>query len=146
MNMLARIPAQGGLTTLHDRVNRLFTDFFGEGGAPTGTWVPPVDVVDTPEALLVRVELPGIDPEKVDTTISGEYLEIRGEKPMPEKIEDAKWYRFERATGAFHRRIRLPFPIDADKVEAQAQHGVLAIRLPKPAEVLPRRIDVKVAK
>ena len=147
MNMLARIPQQDGLTTLHDRVSRLFNDVLGDGPAAANgekTWIPAIDVVDMAEEVLVQVELPGIDPKTVDTTVNGEYLEISGKKPLPEHAADAKWYRFERLSGAFRRRIHMPYKIDTDKIAATASHGLMTIRLPKAPDVLPKKIAVKV--
>ena len=139
MTMLANLPRQDGLTAM----SRLVNDLFGANGERA--WAPALDVVETAEALVVHVELPGIDPASVDTSVTGEYLEISGSKPAVERPENSRWYHFERGMGEFRRRVRLPFPIDVDAITAEARHGLLTITLPKRPEVLPRRIEVKVS-
>lgn len=145
MNMLARIPAHDDLTTLHDRVSRLVNDLVTDDANRTRPWAPRVDAMETADALLVNVELAGIDPATVETSLTGEYLEISGEAPEPAKVDGARWYRFERRFGGFRRRIQVPFPVDAENIEATFKHGLLSIRLPKKPEVLPRKIQVKVS-
>jgi HSP20 family protein len=146
MNTLTKFSEQGGLTNLHDRVSRLVSDLFGEDLLASGerAWVPALDIMDTGEALVVSLELPGIDPATVEITVTGDYLEISGEKPTTDRVEGSQWYRFERRTGAFRRRIHLPWAIDSGSIEASAKHGLMTIRLPKTPEVLPKKVKVKV--
>lgn len=146
MDRLARHHEQGGLTNLHDRVSRLVSDLFGEDLLASGerAWVPALDIMDTGEALLVHVDLPGIDPATVETTVTGDYLEISGDKPSTDRVEGSQWYRFERRAGPFRRRIHLPWAIDTANIEASTKHGLLTIRLPKTPEVLPKKIQVKI--
>lgn len=142
--MLTRIPALEGFSTLQERMNRLLEEVWGNGGSTERGWLPTLDVLENPEALLVKVDLPGVDPAKVEITVDGDYLDIRGEKPVQEVPKDGRWYRFERLAGAFHRRVPLPFAVEAGKIEAHAAHGVVTITLPKKSEAQPKRISVKV--
>ena len=148
MNLIARKRDSNGLTALPLRVNQLFDNFF-DFGSPVrpalanDTWTPPLDVIETDEAIEVHMDLPGIDPRDVDLSIQEDRLEIAGTRSAQDAPEDARWYRFERAAGAFHRALRLPVPVDADKVTATTEHGCLHVVLPKIAAVKPKRISIK---
>ena len=135
-----------GLTNLQQQVSRLFGGLIGDEVSRSGRrsgWVPSMDVVETPEAVLVTAEIPGIDPNKIEVSVSGDYLELRGEKPDEPLPEKTNWYRFERTVGTFRRTLYLPMPVDADGIEAEENHGLLRIRLPKRPEVLPRKISIR---
>jgi HSP20 family protein len=144
MNLIAR--TRDGLTALPVRVNRLFEGFFDDGVEFTGpavpTWTPAMDVVETAEAILVLVDLPGVDPTEVEVSYHQDRLEIDGRRPAPTP-HDARWYRFERPTGSFHRTILLPVAIDVEKAAAKNENGQLRILLPKVAEAQPKRITVQ---
>ena len=137
-----------GLTALQERMNRLFGSLLGEdfAGAATrsDTWVPVLDIYEAPEAIIARVEVPGVDPAQIEISVIGDTLEIAGRKPSEEMPQDVSWGRFERQYGNFRRRVTLPVPVDADRIEAVAKHGLLTITLPKTADVMPKRIAVKV--
>jgi len=107
------------------------------------SWQPALDVEETPRAVVVKVDVPGFDPEKIDVSIHDDVLEIKGERVQEEKKEDAVSYRYERRYGSFQRSVRLPAPVDAAKVDAVTKDGVLTITLPKRDEVLPKRIKIK---
>ena len=146
MTYSARSRDADGLTTLQQQVSRLFGGLIGDEVSRSGRrsgWVPAIDVVETPEAVLVTAEIPGIDPSTVEVSVSGDYLEIRGEKPDDALPEKTSWYRFERTVGSFRRTLYLPIPVDADGIEAVENHGLLAIKLPKRPEVMPKKIAIK---
>jgi len=146
MANLIRLTGLEGLAALEDRVNRLFQDVVSDGplarGAESG-WVPVVDMFETPETVVVKLEAPGVDPAKINLAVSGDHLEVSGEKPAEGPPQESRWFRFERRTGEFRRRIPLPFPVEAGKIEATAKNGLVTIHLPKKAEILPKRIAVK---
>jgi HSP20 family protein len=148
MANLIRLTGLEGLAALEDRMNRLVEEVFGDGaparGAESG-WVPLVDMFETPETVVVKVEAPGVDPARINVAVSGDHLEVSGEKPAEAAPKESRWFRFERRTGEFRRRIPLPFPVDANGIEATSKDGLVTIRLPKKAEVLPKRIAVKSA-
>ncbi len=148
MANLIRLTGLEGLAALEDRMNRLFQDVLGDGplarGAESG-WIPVVDMFETAESVIVKLEAPGVDPAKINLSVTGDHLEVSGEKPVEEPPKESSWYRFERRTGEFRRRIPLPFPVDAAKIDATARNGLVTIQLPKKAEVLPKRIAVKPA-
>jgi HSP20 family protein len=105
-------------------------------------WIPPVDVYETPEELLVVVEVPGVNPASIDLAVTDNVLTLRGTKDVGELPEPLLQVR-ERLFGPFHRQITLPNEVDFDKAEADASQGVLKIRLPLRSAVKPRTIPVR---
>jgi len=149
MANLIRLTGLEGLAALEDRMNRLGEEVFrGERalapGAESG-FVPVVDMFETAESVVVKLEAPGVDPARINLAVSGDHLEVSGEKPSEEPPKESRWFRFERRTGEFRRRIPLPFPVDAGKIDATAKNGLVTIQLPKKSEILPKRIAVKPA-
>jgi HSP20 family protein len=122
-----------------DGWDQLFENFFGA----EGTFVPALDLVETQEAVVAKIDVPGFDAEKIELSVHDDVLEVRGERAEETKDENAVSYRRERRYGSFHRAVRLPAPVDASKVEAETKHGVLTVTMPKREDVLPRRIKVK---
>ena len=106
----------------------------------------PLNVWQDENSIYVEGDLPGVDRATLDVTVTeGDKLAIHAQRPAPEKVEGVTWLRQERATGRFSRLIVLPFPVDAEKVEATYTNGVLKVTLPKIAAVRPRTIPVKVS-
>ncbi len=133
------------LSRLRKEMDRLWEDFFGgrELMAPETTWVPAVDVSETNEAIVVKAEVPGIEPKDIDISLSGDLLTIKGEKKQRTEEKKENFHRIETRYGAFSRTIRVPVSIDADKIEASYDKGILKIVLPKKEEAKPRQIEVK---
>jgi HSP20 family protein len=101
---------------------------------------PPLNISDDENAIYVRAELPGVDIQDVDLTLSGGSLVIRGER----KSEEGRYYRQERPTGSFQRIVNLNVKIDRDKVNATMKNGLLEITLPKAEEMKPKQISIDV--
>jgi HSP20 family protein len=102
-----------------------------------------LELVETDEAFVVRAEVPGFEPEKLEVTATGDRLVLSGEKLDPlAGNADGRRYS-ERVFGAVRRELALPADIDPSKVSAQHAHGVLTITLPKAGTDRPRRIEVK---
>jgi HSP20 family protein len=137
---------------LQHELNRLLDQYIGPvrfGGhesPPTdldpATWNPPVDLYETPEELLVVVEIPGVDPSAIDLTATGNVLSVQGVKQASDLPEPMLQSR-ERTFGAFHRQVTLPNEVDFDQAAASVNHGVLKIRLPKRIAAKPRTIPVR---
>jgi len=105
----------------------------------------PVNVWQDENAIYVEGDLPGVDRATLDVTVTGgDQLSVRAERPAPALGEGTAWLRRERAVGRFARVIGLPVPVDAEKVEAAYNNGVLKVTLPKIAAVRPRTVPVKV--
>lgn len=150
MNYLSNLTnrVNGGFSDFPRSVDDLFQRFWGGAlpmQAPAAVWRPAVDVIEAPDAYLIRVEIPGIDPESIDVTLTGDTLTVRGEKPVEQMQEDRAWRLRERLAGTFERSFTLPLPVASEHVEADARHGVLTIRVAKAAEAQPKKIAVRKA-
>ncbi len=131
----SRVPASWGdpFINLNREVNRLFDDVFrGIASRPSGNGTiaaPRIDIDETEQTIEISAELPGVSKDAVDITIDDDVLTISGEKRCERKDEQARVC--ERFYGSFQRSIQLPFPPDADEVQANFENGVLKITLPK---------------
>lgn len=106
---------------------------------------PAVNVWETPEAVHVELEVPGVKHDQLDLTVVGDQLTIRVERPESQEANQT-WHRRERPVGAFTRVVKLPSEVDADEVEATLTNGVLTIHLPKAETARPRKINVNPGK
>ncbi len=97
------------------------------------------------DGYVVVAALPGLDQEKLDISVLGKQLTVRGEINAPELPEGARWVRQERRSGHFERTFRLPHDLDTDRIEAQYDRGILTINLPKAEAAKPKKIALKVA-
>ncbi len=126
-------------------MGRLFEDL-GVGlprGAGLVAAFPPVNVWEDAEAFHVEAELPGLTRDQVQVSVTNRnQLTLQGER-LPEEPNNGRWHRRERGFGRFRRLLELPLPVDADKVEATLEDGLLHLTLPKAEEARPRRIAVK---
>ena len=129
--------------TLQGEVNQLFDNFFG--GVANGRarrWVPAMDLVETEDALVLHADLPGLDRDDVTIEIKDGVLNVSGERKS-EHTEDADgYYRVERGFGSFSRSLTLPKGVDADRVTAEFDKGVLEVSIPKPEERVPHRVEI----
>ena len=118
---------------IQSEINRLFDNLLDLEGGQRGTeaWIPNTDIIETDSSLLLKVELPGVDPEKLSLAVHGGNLIIRGEKTRPEVEGRAAFQIAERVFGGFRRVIHLGVPVNTRQAEASLQHGLLRIRFPK---------------
>lgn len=144
--MKALAPAVN-LTGLKNEMDRLFEKLWDGDYAPVtlGEWMPALDLSEGNEAITVAVDVPGFEPKDIHVTFREGMLMIRGEKKLETERRDEKFYRTERTQGSFSRIVRLPVPVDAQKIQANFKNGVLTITLPKVAEMKGTDIPVKVA-
>ena len=121
------------LSRLHNPMDDLFDGFFRglDRPFPGGKTWPALDLAEQDEALVVRAEIPGCDPEEIDISVSGNTLTISGQKKETKEEKDKGYYHIESVSGAFRREVSLPTDVDNGKVEATYENGVLSIRLPK---------------
>jgi len=130
---------------LHSEINRLFSNWGDtESSGATAGWIPNVDIHEFDSRFQLYVDLPGVDPDKVDITLDNGVLTISGERDLPIAPEGEQMvnHRSERGQGRFYRRFILPDTVDAENVRANGRHGVLEISIPKLAKAQPRRIQV----
>ncbi len=136
------------LSTLRREIDSIFDRFFE--GWPFRTtagrqWIPSVDISETTKEIIVRAELPGMDPKDIDISIQGNLLTLRGERRQEKEEEGENYHRIERSFGAFSRTLQLPAEVDLEKVNATYKDGVLKITLPKTEAAGVRKIEVKTA-
>ena len=114
-----------------------------EGSASAAAWAPAVDICERKDAYLVTAELPGVKPGDVEITFEDGLLTIQGERHSASYAAGEKAHRVERRYGAFRRSITLPSHVEADKIEASAQDGVLQVLVPKAQEAQAKHITVR---
>ena len=102
----------------------------------------PLDVSETEDAFIVKASIPGVNPDDIDISLTDNVLTIKTEIKADEEIENARYHLRERRYGVYSRAITLPAAIDADKVEAVYENGVLILTIPKAEEVKPHKIEV----
>jgi HSP20 family protein len=127
------------------RLDRVLRDGFFRPYGLEGTRVgfPRVNVYTRADGAVVTAELPGVPAEALEIEVLGNTLTLKGTRPNPAS-EGEKLLRQERSAGGFQKTIQLPFRVDPNQVEAQVAHGILTVRLTRPAEDRPRKIQVKV--
>ena len=129
---------------------RQFDDLLGRPMLRRATmergWMPVVDVFEKEDKFVVKAELPGMKEEDIDVSVVGDTLTIRGEKKTETEVNEEDYYRCERSYGSFYRSILLPSTVDANKIAADFEDGVLEVTLPKAAEVKPKKVAVSAKK
>ena len=135
------------LITLREAMDRLFEESFIRPRvgwmAPLGAGALAVDMYETDQDVVIKSSVPGVKPEDLDITITGDTLTIKGETKAEEKVEKANYIRQECRYGAFRRSLTLPTTVVAEKAKAEFENGVLTLTLPKAEEVKPKSIKVK---
>ena len=137
------------LSTLQSEMNRLFDSFFstGEGtgnGGGARRWVPAMDLVETDDHFVLRADLPGLGEEDISIEVEDGVLTVSGERKAEHEVKQGGFYRVERSTGRFARSLTLPEGVDPEAVEAKFDRGVLEVRIPKPEQRKPRRVEISV--
>lgn len=146
MANLIRWQPMSDLVSLRDAMDRLFEDSFvtpRTWGATQSMMEPSLDVYETANDLVVKAALPGMKPEDVDITITGDLLTISGETKEETEQKDKNYIRRERRYGSFSRSVSLPGGLNGDKAEAKFENGVLTLTVPKSEQVKPKKIQVK---
>ena len=136
-------------------MGRYFEDVFGRPFLPAAwrrvpsedlVWAPSIEVVEKEDKFLIKVELPGVKEEDINISLAGNTLTIEGEKETESEVEKKGYYYTESSYGSFSRSMTIPSTIDASKIEANCDKGVLEITLPKTPEVKPKKIKVAAKK
>jgi HSP20 family protein len=135
-----------GLSTLQEQINRVFNETLERRGEESNltTWAPAVDIFETENALVVKADLPDIDPKDLDIRVENNILTIRGERKFERSENQDNYLRVERAYGTFSRSFSLSNTVNPDAIKAEYQNGVLTLHVPKREEAKPRQIKVNV--
>ncbi len=136
------------LAALQNEMGRWMSQMTGATGAPTGgnggssTWLPAVDAWETENELVLAFDLPGIPEDKITVELDDNVLTVSGERARTQEQSGDRFYRYERRFGTFSRSVTLPQGVNEEQIKANYRDGVLEIRVPKPEEQKPRRIQV----
>ena len=126
-----------------DRLNQMFSDFYGQ--AFSRAWVPAVDIYETDaHEVVLKAELPDMKREDINLTFENGVLTLKGERKFEQEAKKENFQRIERRHGAFSRSFTLPNTVDATRISAAYKDGVLTIRLPQREEAKPKQIAVNV--
>ena len=137
------------VAALQDRINRIFNDSFGrsrdlDDEVSLYDWRPPVDIYETSDGIVLKVELPGVDKNDVSVEVKDNVLTLRGERLLDPEIKDEHYYRKERNFGKFNRSFSLQDPIQPDLIKAGFKDGILTVEIPRPEEEKPKQITVNI--
>jgi HSP20 family protein len=131
--------------SLSDAMNTLFRESFIRPSSVPGQASPgllPLDVSENENEFVVKASLPGVKPEDVQITVHGDTLTIQGETRADDEKKGDRWHLRERRFGQFQRSLSLATPVDSDRAQAQFEHGVLTLTLPKSEQAKPRQIKI----
>jgi HSP20 family protein len=147
MTVLTRWEPCRELTSLQNRLSRLFEEHYGYGredSLAAGAFVPPVDVYEDEHSIQLKLELPGIDQKDLDVKVENNVLTVSGERKFEKEEKEENFRRVERRYGSFTRSFTLPNTVNAEDVSADYTNGVLKIKLGKRAEAKPKQIKVNI--
>jgi HSP20 family protein len=137
------------LLTTQDRFNRLFnqtfSNVFGEEDGKLGTWSPAVDIYENEQSIVLKAELPGIDPKDVEVRVENNTLYLRGQRKFENEVKEENYHRIERSYGSFTRTFALPGTVNAENVSAEYKGGILTLTMPKREEAKPKTIKISVS-
>ncbi len=138
----AFLGAQDDLTRMFRR--NWLSPVRGDEAARVSAWAPAVDIYETDDSVTVEAELPGIDPKDIRVSVDEGVLRLSGERKLEKEVREENYLRVERAYGTFERAIRLAGEIDAEKITASYDNGVLKVTAPKVAPKEPKSIPINV--
>ena len=130
------------LAAFQSELSRFRNGVFDGPAQVTQTWIPALDVWETPSEVVYAFDLPGIPEESISIEVKDDTLSVSGERERVERTSEDGFYRYERRFGAFARAVGLPQGVDQDQIAARYENGVLEIRVPKPEEQKPKRITL----
>lgn len=131
-----------------ERLEKMFNGVFGDregfGSSVTQSWMPAVDIYENANGeMVLSAELPSVKREDIKVSMEGQTLMLEAERHLATDVDRDRYHRIERAYGSFRRTFTLPPSVDASRIAAEYQDGLLTIRLPKREESKPRQIEVK---
>lgn len=146
MRSLSRWEPFRGANTLQEQANRMFNELLGRPGEESSltTWAPAVDIYETEHELVVKADLPDVDPKELDIRVENNVLTIRGERKFEKKVSEDNYLRVERTYGSFSRSFSLASTVNSEAIHADYQNGVLTLSIPKREEAKPKQIKVNV--
>jgi HSP20 family protein len=146
MRIMNRWEPSRGATTLQEQINRVFGDMLERTSEESNLtpWAPAVDIFETEHELVLKADLPDVNPQDLDIRVENNILTIRGERKFENKVNEENYLRVERAYGSFSRSFSLANSVKSDAIRADYQNGVLTLSIPKREEAKPKQIKVNV--
>ena len=146
MRTLTRWEPFRGATSLEDQINRVFNDVLERTGEESSltAWAPAVDIFETEHELVLKADLPDIDPKDLDIRVENNILTIRGERKFEKNVNEENYLRVERSYGSFTRSFTLANTVNSEAIKAAYENGVLTLSIPKREEAKPKQIKVNV--
>jgi HSP20 family protein len=132
------------LAALQGEMSRLMNGLLEGPGRSTQNWIPTADVWETENEIVYAFDLPGIPEDKISVELDDGALAVTAEREREQKVEEDRYYRFERRFGTFSRTIGLPQGVSEGDVKARYENGVLEVHVPKPEQAKPRKIQIGV--
>ena len=148
MNTITRWDQSRGLASLQDQLNRLFEDNFTRdrsAHADLATWAPPVDIYETQNELVLKIDLPDVQDKDIDVRVENNMLTIRGERKFEKDVNEDNYLRVERAYGSFMRSFSLPNTVSSENIRAEYRNGVLSLHMAKREESKPKQVKISVS-
>src|SRR5580698_7420333 len=135
-----------GAATLQQQLNRLFGNVLERSAEESNltAWAPAVDIYENEHELVVKADLPDVDPKDLDIRVENNILTIRGERKFEKQVNDSNYLRIERSYGSFARSFQLANTVNSEAIKADYQNGVLTLHIPKREEAKPKQIKVNV--
>ena len=135
------------VAALQERMNRAFGDVYGRSATEdlSGRWTPAVDIYESPDALVLKAELPDMKREDIHITVENGMLTLSGERRADSDVRQEQYHRVERSYGAFSRSFSLPATVDGGRASAEYKNGVLTVKLPRREDAKPKQINIETA-
>jgi HSP20 family protein len=139
------------LLSLQERMNRMFGEYRGASASDDewalgGSWAPAVDIYEQGSDIVLKAELPGVEPKEVDIRLENNVLTLRGQRKLENEVKKESYHRVERSYGSFSRSFTLPSVVDQGGIKAEFKDGMLKVVLPKREEAKPKQVEISVAK
>src|SRR5437879_3827985 len=146
MRTMNRWEPSRGATTLQEQLNRVLGDMLERAGDESNLtpWAPAVDIFETEHQLVVKADLPDVNPQDLDIRVENNILTIRGERKFENEVNEENYLRVERSYGSFSRSFSLANSVKSDAIKADYQNGVLTLSIPKREQAKPKQIKVNV--
>jgi len=142
MTTLVRWEPFRELAAFQNEMSRWMNGLHDGPSRATQSWVPALDVWETDSEVVYAFDLPGIPEDRITIEVNEDTLTVSADRERTEELSDDRFYRFERRYGSFARGVGLPQGVDQDKIAARYENGVLEVRVPKPEEQKPRKIEL----
>jgi HSP20 family protein len=145
----SRSPLEG-VAVLQNRLNSIFNDFANATGElqneslSAGNFIPPVDIYEDANSLVLKLEVPGIPQEDLQIDLENQTLTVKGERKFVNEEKEENFHRIERRYGSFVRSFTLPSTVETESAQASYENGVLAITLPKKEAAKPKQVKIQI--